>query len=123
MMTNKEAFEILHENDELFIAVIEELHRWDGFLEEALYSMDELDDFYYNTPATQLIKDLNDDFNINDDYFFFDCYGIHSTDNQMEHYLNNTSYEEVFDNMISNASHINIEYINKDFQEFLDNIE
>lgn len=123
MMTKKEAFEILQENDELFIAVIEELHRWNGFLDEALYSMDELDDFYYNTPATKLIQDLNDDFNINDDYFFFDCYGIHSTDNQMEHYLDNTRYEEVFDNMISNASHINIGYIDKEYQEFLDNIE
>lgn len=123
MMTKKEAFEILQENDELFIAVIEELCRWDGFLDEQLFSMDELNDFYYNTPATKLIEDLNDDFDINDKYFFFDCYGIHSTDNQLEHYLNHTSYEEVFDNMISNASHINIEYISKDFQEFLDDIE
>jgi hypothetical protein len=122
-MTKKEAFEILQENDELFIAIIEELHRWDGFLEEALYSMDELDDFYYNTPATSLIQDLNGDFDINDDYFFFDCYGLHSTNSQIDHYLNHTSYEEVFDNMISNASHIEIGYIDKEYQEFLDNIE
>ncbi len=122
-MNKKEAFEILKEDDELFTAVIEELCRWNSFLDEQLFDMSELDDFYYKTPATKLINDLNDDFNINDNYFFFDCYGLHSANDKIEHYLDYTSYEEVFDNMISNASHINIECISKEYQDFLDNIE
>lgn len=123
MMNKKEAFEILKEDDDLFIAIIEELCSWNGFIEEQLYSMSDLDEFYYGSPATKLIQDINDDFNIVDDYFYFDCYGLHSTDNRLEHYLDYTTYEEVFDNMIANACHIDISYIDKDYQEFLDSIE
>lgn len=118
----KKAIELLDQDDELFCEMVDGLDAWDGFADGyKCTEMSELNDYYYGVSATDLIKDLTEDFNINDDYFYFTIYGLESTDDKVGLYRDNTSPEEVFDNLKQNWNHI--PYVsNKEFEEVMDEI-
>ena len=56
--------------------------------EETLFSMDELDDLLAGKKHSELLTMVNDDFNYNDDYFYFDGYGRLCSVNYLEHNVN-----------------------------------
>lgn len=58
----------------------EKIQLWNDFCEdyaygEVLYNMDDLDDLLGNKKPSELLTMVDDDFNYNDDYFYFDGYG------------------------------------------------
>ena len=52
--------------------------------EETLFSMDELDDLLGGKKPSELLTMVDDDFNYNDDYFYFDGYGRLCSVNDLE---------------------------------------
>ena len=52
--------------------------------EETLFSMDELDDLLGDKKPSELLAMVDDDFNYNDDYFYFDGYGRLCSVNYLE---------------------------------------
>ena len=52
--------------------------------EETLFSMDELDDLLGDKKPSELLTMVDDDFNYNDDYFYFDGYGRLCSVNYLE---------------------------------------
>lgn len=106
----KAAIDQLEADDDLFISMVNELDSWDGFADGfRAFPMDEIDDFYYEATATQLINDLSSGFNINDDYFYFSIWGLESTDDVAGLYRNHADAGEVFDNIIENYNHLYFE--------------
>ena len=58
----------------------EKIQLWNDLCEdyaygEVLYNMDDLDDLLGNKKPSELLTMVDDDFNYNDDYFYFDGYG------------------------------------------------
>ena len=93
-MTKTEAIEKIKmyfaDNLDVFADCIEELDDYNGWLnDDRLYPMSELDDLLYGRNPSEII-DLVDRntaaFNLRDDYFYFDVYGLRSTDDREEHY-------------------------------------
>ena len=116
----EKALTMLENDDDLFIECINELDCWNGFADGyRCWSMDEINEFYYDQPATKLLQDLTDDFNINDSYFYFTIWGLESTDDIAQLYRNNTTPEEVLDNLIENYPNISI-WGFSEFEELLD---
>ena len=89
-------------HNDSFSRVCEDLDSYDGFLDDdRLYPMDELDDLLYDKKPSEVLQMVDtDNFNYNDDYFYYDIYGIRST-NEKEYY-NDVSYSEVFEKLTDN---------------------
>jgi hypothetical protein len=99
------AREILEDYDELFNNVCEDLDDWDGFLgDDRLYQMGELEDLYSGTSLIDFIELIEgNEFNVNDEYFYHDIYGLHSTDDK--DYKNVRGVSEVLDALKDNYMH------------------
>lgn len=105
----EKALLMLKENDDLYIECINELDSWNGYADGfRAFSMCELDDFYIDRKATDLLKDLTEDFNINDEYFYFTIWGLESTDDIASLYRSNTYESDVLDNLIEYYNEITI---------------
>lgn len=80
--------EYFENNLDVFADCIEELDGYDGYLDDnRLYPMCELDDILCGKSATEIIDLVEgNDFNTNDDYFYYDIYGLKSTDDREGHY-------------------------------------
>lgn len=60
--------------------MLKKIQLWNDLCEdyaygEVLYNMDDLDDLLGNKKPSELLTMVDDDFNYNDDYFYFDGYG------------------------------------------------
>ena len=99
------ARQILEDNDELFNNICEDLDSWDGFLDDdRLYPMCELDDLYGHMKPTEFAELINgNDFDTNDEYFYHDIYGLHSTDEI--NYKNVKTVDEVLYALEDNYMH------------------
>jgi hypothetical protein len=99
------AREILEDNDELFNDVCEDLDAWDGFLDDdRLYPMCELEELYSGMNLIEFLELIDgNDFDVNDEYFYHDIYGLHSTDDR--DYKAVKSVEEVLDALKDNYMH------------------
>lgn len=81
-MTKKQAIEyyIEHIQDIDLIHLIAEINSYNGAYEEhAFYNMDEFNDIYAGVSPLQIAEDVTDacgNFNIIDDYFYYDCAGV-----------------------------------------------
>ena len=116
----KKALTMLENDDDLFVECITELDCWNGFADGfSCWDMSELDNFYYDQPATKLLQDLTEDFNINDTYFYFSMWGLESTNDIVQLYRDNVTVEEVLDALIENYPHITI-WGHDEFEELLD---
>lgn len=93
-------------HNESFSRVCEELDSWDGFLgDNRVYPMGELDDLLGDKKSSEVLQMVDtDNFNYNDDYFYYDIYGIRST-NEKE-YFNDVNYSEVFEKLTDNYGQI-----------------
>lgn len=126
-MTKIKAYEqaktMLKENDELYIECINELDSWNGYADGfRAYPMYELDDFYIDRKATDLLQDLTEDFNINDDYFYFTIWGLESTDDIATLYRDNTTPVEVLDNLIDNYGNVCLWGNFSEFEELVEQL-
>lgn len=118
----KKAIEMLNNNDDLFVEMVNELDNWNGFADcFRCYDMCELDDLLSGKTPTEILSDICEDFNINDNYFYYDIWGLHSADYIEVVYRDNTSSEEVFDNVLENLCNIYIS--DSDFEDLMNEID
>lgn len=118
----KEAIEMIEDDDELYCELVEELDNWNGYADGfRCYEMCELDDYFCDCKVSEFLEKITDDFRLQDDYFYFSIYGLESCDDKAELYRDNTTAEEVFDNVLDNSSHLY--FYNTDFAELLEMIE
>ena len=89
-------------HNDSFSRVCEDLDSYDEFLgDDRLYSMDEFDDLLCDKKPSEVLQMVDtDNFNYNDDYFYYDIYGIRST-NEKEYY-NDVDYSDVFEELVDN---------------------
>jgi hypothetical protein len=63
--------------------------------------MDELDDILGDKKPSEVLQMVDTgNFNYNDNYFYYDIYGIRSTDEK--EYFNDVDYSEVFEKLVDN---------------------
>lgn len=114
--------EMLKNDDELLINCVEELDSWNGFADGfRAWDMYELDEFYCDRKATDLLNDMTADFCKNDAFFYFSIYGLESCSDKAELYRDNTDEGEILDNVIDNINHLTID--NAEFLEMLEEVE
>lgn len=117
-----EAIEMIEENDDLLVDLVNELDSYMGYADGfRAYDMSELDDIYCDCKASKIIEDLTEDFNINDNYFYFSIYGLESCDDIADLYRDNTTAEEILDNVLDYSGRITI--YDGDFEELIEQIE
>ena len=117
------ATEELKNNDDLFTGCVDELDSWDGFADGfRAWDMSEIDEFYCGCKASKLLDDMTGDFNKYDNYFYFSIYGLESTDDKVDLYRSNVDEGELLDNLIDKYNHLDINWIDSDFDELLDEI-
>ena len=81
-MTKKQAikYHIEHMHDIDLIHLISEINSYNGEYDEyKFFDMDEFNDIYCNVPPLEIVNAVVDaygDFNIIDDYFYYDCAGV-----------------------------------------------
>lgn len=81
-MTKKQAikYHIEHMYDIDLIHLISEINSYNGGYDEyVFYDMDEFNDIYCNVPPLEIanaVVDAAGDFDIADDYFYYDCAGV-----------------------------------------------
>lgn len=118
----KNAIEMLEQNDDLFCEVIDELDSYNGFADGfRCYPMYELNDLFCDCKVSDFLDKLADDFCHTDEYFCDTIYGISSTNDKASYYRDNTTSEEVFDNLIDNFNHVYFDETNG-FEELIDEI-
>lgn len=117
------AIEELKNNDDLFVACVNELDSWNGFADGfRAYDMSELDDLFGSMKVSEFLDILADSFNHRDNYFYDSIYGIDSCDYIEELYRDNVDDGELLDNLIENYYDIDIAWIDSDFDELLNEI-
>ena len=65
-----------------------------------------------------LLCEICSDFNVNDDYFYADIYGLHTTDYIVDVYRNRTDAGEVLDNLVEQF--MNVEVRNAELSELVE---
>ena len=93
-------------HNDSFSRVCEELDSWDGFLgDDRIYSMDELDDLLCDKKPSEVLQMVDTpNFDYSDDYFYYDIYGIRSTNEK--DYFNYVDYSDVFEKLIDDYGQI-----------------
>ena len=93
-------------HNDSFSNVCEELDSWDGFLgDDRIYSMDELDDILGDKKPSEVLQMVDTpNFDYSDDYFYYDIYGIRSTNEK--DYFNYVDYSDVFEKLIDDYNQI-----------------
>lgn len=115
------AVEMLENDDELFCDMVEELDGWNGFADGfRCYPMSDIDELFCGVSIGDFLDKLAGDFNHRENYCVATIYGLESTDYREDIYRDNTSTEEVLDNVIDYRNHL---YINDtDFADIVDAI-
>ena len=93
-------------HNDSFSRVCEELDSWDGFLgDDRIYSMDELDDLLGDKKPSEVLQMVDTpNFDYSDDYFYYDIYGIRSTNEK--DYFNYVDYSDVFEKLINDYNQV-----------------
>ena len=93
-------------HNDSFSRVCEELDSWDGFLgDDRIYSMDELDGLLCDRKPSEVLQVVDTaNFDYSDDYFYYDIYGIRST-NEKDYY-NYFDYSDVFEKLIDDYNQV-----------------
>lgn len=118
----KKAIEMIENDDDLFVELVNELDSWNGYTNEyRCYDMYDLDDLLYGKKPTEILDLVCDDFNVRDEFFYWDMWGLHSTDYIIDVYKDNTTAEEVFDNVLENLCNIYIS--DSEFKDLMEEID
>ncbi len=119
-----QAIDELTNNDDLFAACVDELDGWNSFADGyRCYNMFEIDDLFSDCKVSEFLDKLANDFNHTDNYFCDTIWGISSTDDKAGFYRDNTTPEEVFDALLDNLCHINLNWIDSDFNDLMNDID
>ena len=114
----KYAIQILKDDDDIFVQCVDELDSWNGYSDGfRAYDMYELDDLHSGMKLHDFLEKLTSDFDINDDYFYYDIYGLKSTDDKAGLYRDNVWESELLDNLIDRYSDLELAWIDKDFDQ------
>lgn len=98
--------EVLENDTDTFVDVCEELDNWNGFLGDArCYDMSEIDGFF-SSPSELL--DKMDDFDKDDEYFYFNIYGVTTASDKYDVYSDAVSVDDVIDAIEDCYNHIDI---------------
>ena len=100
--------EALENDTDAFVQICEELDNWNGFLGDArCYDMDMIDEFF-SKPSDLL--DKMDDFDKDDEYFYFNGYGVTTTSSdKYDVYSDAIDVSDLIDAIEDNYNHIDIE--------------
>ena len=118
------AIELLKEDEDAFVEAVEELIRWNGFIDVECFSMDEIDEICYGKKPSEILDLMTSGFNSNDKYFYFSIYGLESTDSKYDVYSDNTTVDEVLDELIDEYCRVSLSgqldeyvsiFVNEDF--------
>ena len=114
-----EAIEMLEEDDNLFCDMVEEIDSWNGFADGfRCYPMDEIDEIFSGVSIGDFLDKLAGDFNHRQNYFVDTIYGLESADYKEEVYRDNTSSEEVLEEVLEYSGRIYIG--NSEFKELVE---
>ena len=102
------AKELLESDEDIFCEAVEELIQWNGFIDVECFSMDEIDEICYGMKPSDLLEKMTSDFDSNDKYFYFSIYGLESTDSKYDVYSDNTTVDEVLDELIDNYHRVSL---------------
>ena len=93
-------------HNDSFSRVCEELNSWDGFLgDDRIYSMDEFDDLLDDRKPSEVLQVVDTaNFDYSDDYFYYNIYGIRST-NEKDYY-DYVDYSDVFEKLIDDYGQV-----------------
>lgn len=117
----KKAIEMLKEDEDLFVSMVDELDSWNGFADGyRVYNMYELDDLFCDCKVSDFLSKIGSHFDLSDDYFADTIWGLESTDDKYTYYLDNTTEEEVFDNILECYTHLYFD--DKDFEDLIEQI-
>lgn len=121
----KEAIEILESDKDIFINCVNELDSYNGFANEwRCYPMEELDDWFYGCKPSEFLNQIDfEEFDINDNYFQETIWGIQSTNDVYDAYTQNVDAGELFDNLLMEYCHLDINYIDSALDELLERID
>ena len=133
MSTKKDIINYFHENEDVFNDCVEELDSYNGYLgDNRYYPMEELDEIYSGTPATEILQRAffgyddeenshDSSFNPNRDYFYFNGYGnlVSSDTKDYTGYLD----EFFIDELIDNRNEIYAIDDNEELAELFDELE
>ena len=110
-------------HNDSFSNVCEELDSWDGFLgDDRIYSMDELDDLLCDKKPSEVLQMVDTpNFDYSDDYFYYDIYGIRSTNEK--DYFNYVNYSEVFEKLIDDYGKIFNYHYGRAYYELFNDID
>ena len=115
----KDAIEMLEEDDNLFCDMVEEIDSWNGFADGfRCYPMDEIDEIFSGVSIGDFLDKLAGDFNHRQNYFVDTIYGLESADYKEEVYRDNTSSEEVLEEVLEYSGRIYIG--NSEFKELVE---
>ena len=109
-------------HNDSFSRVCEELDLWDGFLgDDRVYSMDELDDLLCDKKPSEVLQMVDTpNFDYSDDYFYYDIYGIRSTNEK--DYFNYVDYSEVFEKLIDDYNQIFTRKYGYEYHELFEDV-
>lgn len=103
------ALDILNSDDSALREAVEELASYSGFAEDCrCFDMGEFDSFYGGMAPSELLGLIADDFNINDNYFYSDIYGVKSTDYPEDVYRQELDMGEIVDNLVDDFPQISL---------------
>lgn len=96
--------EVLDNNTDAFVDVCEELDNWNGFLGDArCYDMSEIDEFF-DRPS-DLLEHMGD-FDKDEEYFYFDTWGVSTASDKYDVYSDNVSVDDVIETIEDCYNHI-----------------
>lgn len=89
--------EYLENDDDAFVEAVQELIRWNGFIDVEAFPMDEIDEICYGMKPSELIEKMTSDFDSRDNYFYFSIWGLESCDDRAELYRDECDVDDVVD--------------------------
>ena len=109
-------------HNDSFSRVCEELDLWNGFLGDyRIYSMDELDDLLCDRKPSEVFQMVDTaNFDYSDDYFYYNIYGIRST-NEKDYY-DYVDYSDVFEKLIDDYAQVFSHSYGHDYFELFDDV-
>jgi len=118
-----QALEALKEDDDLFVDMVNELDCWNGYADGfRACPMYELDELFGSCTVSEFLDKLAPGFNHHDEYMIDSIYGLDSTDDIVDHYRSNVWDDEILDEIIDNASHLDF-WNHDDFEELIDALQ
>ena len=110
-------------HNDSFSRVCEDLDSYDGFLDDnRVYPMDELDYILGDKEPSEVLQMVDTpNFDYSDDYFYYNVYGIRSTNEK--DYSNYVNYSEVFEKLIDDYSKIFNYHYGRAYYELFNDID